>query len=55
MTFRERNILILLVLAVDLFRESCKLRSARRLIRPRIPVVSLNHPSQFETGLRGER
>lgn len=55
MTFYDRNIVILLVLVVDLFQKSCKLRSARRLIRPRIPVVTLNRPSQFEIGLRGER
>jgi len=35
-----RIVLILLVLVVELFRKSCKLRSVRKPIGPAIPTVS---------------
>ena len=46
MTFCARNILILLVLAIDLFRKSCKLRSVREptgpQFRPSVLLASLS-------------
>jgi hypothetical protein len=55
MTFHARNILILLALAIDLFRRSCKLRSVRNTNRPAIPTVSLARQSHCENGLRGKQ
>jgi hypothetical protein len=41
MTFCARNILILLVLAIDLFRKSCKLRSVREPTGPQFRPSAL--------------